>query len=428
MGAPNSVLMNFFLRILKARLFMLALACVVTSLYSVRMFAQCEAPTLKFYSPVLISGTNGQAGAVYLFQNVNPGVDAHIEVLGLYGGATLYNIDDSAGIGYYDAFQPYVGAAPNDTSYIDWKITFKVAGTTTDTLLPCIAVTGVDVDGDGAYLKEFIEAATPGSIAVDPATILNVSFDGVRSKAISTIYNIPLIDTSRLEAMFQMNFTNISTLLYRNGAVSTYGAQQIRQTCIYFKPFFHSSTFTLLPAKILSFGARTENEFTKIEWSASQEKDLEQYVVEKSVDRNTWSAVRIINPGNHAVNYYSVSDPEKNPGEVYYRLKQQNHRGSFSYSKIVSVRYANDQGEDIIHNTVVRNTLNLQVTSTANEDYLLEYYNMSGAKLQHQRFTIFAGRNFAAVGFPAKLSPGSYIVVIRNKAGERIYTSRVIKN
>src|SRR5688572_6555999 len=154
------------------KLVTVVIVILATSLISVRAVAQCSAPTLKFHSPVLISGLNGQIGSVYLFQNVNPGIDAHIEVLGLYGGATLYNIDDSLGIGYYDAFQPYVGAAPNDTSYVDWKITFKIGGTNTDTTLACLAVTGVDVDGDGGWLQEFIEAETPGSIAVHPETIL----------------------------------------------------------------------------------------------------------------------------------------------------------------------------------------------------------------------------------------------------------------
>ena len=125
------------------------IAMLVAGFFSTGLNAQCSAPTLKFHSPVLITGTNGQVGAVYLFAEVIPGVDAHIEIAGIYGGATLYNIDDSAGIGYYDAFQPYVGAAPNDTSYLDWKITFKIGGTTTDTTLACLAVTGVDVDGDG---------------------------------------------------------------------------------------------------------------------------------------------------------------------------------------------------------------------------------------------------------------------------------------
>src|SRR5438128_2726437 len=111
---------------------------------------QCTAPTLVFHSPVLISGTNGQVGAMYNFADVAPGLDAHIEITGLSGGANLFNIDDSAGIGYYDAFQPYVGAGAGDTSYLDWRITFKKGGTDDDTTLPCVAVTGVDVDGDGS--------------------------------------------------------------------------------------------------------------------------------------------------------------------------------------------------------------------------------------------------------------------------------------
>lgn len=218
--------------------------------------AQCSnAPTLKFHSPVLVSGTAGQVGAIYNFANVIPNVDAHVEITDLVGGAILYNIDDSAGIGFYDAFQPYIGAAANSTSYIDWRFTFKKEGTNTDTMLTCLAVTGLDIDGDGASLQEFIEAATPGSFAVDPSTNLAVSFDGVRSKAVSPITNVPMIDTTRLEAMFQMNFTNITTLDYRNGAISTYGAEQIRQTSIYFKPFFQ--TYFLLPTTLLSFTARS---------------------------------------------------------------------------------------------------------------------------------------------------------------------------
>src|SRR5688572_4209289 len=126
-----------------------SIIAVICILSAATATAQCSnAPTLKFFSPVLISGTDGQPGAVYRFANVAPGLDAHITVTALHGGAILYNIDDSAGIGYYDAFQPYIGAAANDTSFIDWKITFKKGGTDTDSMLPCLAVTGVDVDGD----------------------------------------------------------------------------------------------------------------------------------------------------------------------------------------------------------------------------------------------------------------------------------------
>jgi hypothetical protein len=421
--------MDKLTQILKKQFTITAIAFFMAILLSIRVNAQCSAPTLKFHSPVLLSGTDGQEGAIYLFQNVIPGVDANIEIIGIFGGATLYNIDDSTGIGYYDAFQPYVGAAPNDTSYIDWKISFKVAGTTDDTVLACLAVTGVDVDGDGAYLQEFIEAATPGSIAVDPNTILQVSFDGVKSKAISTIYNIPLIDTAHLEAMFQMNFTNISTLLYRNGAVSTYGAQQIRQTCIYFKPFFQSSTFTLLPVKILSFTAKNADEFTRLEWSASNENDIRNYTVEKSADGKIWREVQTVTHGSSTTgNIYSVTDMEKNIGNNYYRLKQVNIRGSVSYSRIIQLNNLNSSQKSVTHNTLVKNTLNFQVYGIAKDEYTVDYYTMTGSKVKQDRLQIHPGINSTSLQFPSQLSPGVYFLVVKNSKGQQIHNSRLIKN
>lgn len=411
------------------RLLVPLLALLIACQVQIETRAQCSAPTLSFHSPVLLTGTDGQPGAVYLFQNVIPNVDAHIEILGLYGGATLYNIDDSAGIGYYDAFQPYVGAAANDTSFIDWKITFKVGGTNDDTALACLAVTGVDVDGDGAYLQEFIEAATPGSIAVDPFTILNVTFDGVRSKAVSTIYNIPLIDSAHHEAMFQMNFTNISTLLYRNGAISTYGSQQIRQTCIYFKPFFSTSTYTLLPVKLLSFTARHAGNYTRVEWSASNEIDTKRYIVQKSADGRTWSDIETINAaGSKAVNNYAVVDKEEIAAKSYYRLKQVDSHDRVTYSKIISMENSTTLEKLVSHNTVVRDAINFQIQSTVKDEYTVGYFSVTGRKIRQDKLQINPGVNSKTVHITSEFSPGIYFVVIKNSIGAQVHSSKLVKN
>ncbi|HMF71463.1 MAG TPA: hypothetical protein VK616_08305 [Flavitalea sp.] len=411
------------------KIFKISLLLLAMSLLALTGMAQCISPSLKFHSPVLLSGTDKQEGAVYLFQNVAPGIDAHIEVVQIYGGATLYNIDDSAGIGYYDAFQPYVGAVANDTSYIDWKISFKVSGTSTDTILGCVAVTGVDVDGDNSSLREFIEAATPGSIATDPLTILNVSFDGVRSKAISTIFNIPLIDTSHHEAMFQMNFTNMSTLLYRNGAVSTYHAEQIRQTCIYFKPFFSTSTFVVLPVKLLSFTAKPIAEFIRLDWSATNESDVINYVIEKSSDAKTWKNMQSVNRGTSmTINNYAVIDAEKNAGAVFYRLKQINSRGLIFYSKVIQTGSMAADAVTVTHNTLIKNNINFQIQGTVNDQLSVYYYSMTGSKIKQDRFQIHPGMNSTSAYFSSQLTPGLYFLVVKNNKGEQVHSSRFIKN
>lgn len=339
----------------------------------------------------------------------------------------LYNIDDSTGIGYYDAFQPYVGAGANDTSYIDWRITFKKGGTSIDTSLACLAVTGVDVDGDGSSLKEFIEAATPGSFSVDPFTNLAVSFDGVRSKAISPVANIPMIDTSHLEGMFQMNFTNISSLDYRNGAISTYGAPQIRQTCIYFKPFFQS--YFLLPTTLLSFTARPLQQTVELKWSATDEGDLKNYTLQRSEDGKSWANIGNIPVlSSNLTNNYLVNDFSEFDVITYYRLMQVLKNGTVKYSAIVKTSPRDAAStQSFSNNTVFSNSIRLQMTAATNEEYSMSVYSLSGSLLVNKKNAIHAGTNTTVIDISSSVVPGVYLLVVKDSKGKEVYHSKLVK-
>jgi hypothetical protein len=304
-----------------------------------------------------------------------------------------------------------------------------VHGTSTDTALTCLAVTGVDVDGDGAYLQEFIEAATPGSIAVDPNTILSVSFDGVRSKAVSLVNNIPLIDTAHREAMFQMNFTNISTLLYRNGAISTYGSQEIRQTCIYFKPFFDVSLYTILPVKLISFSARPSGKETVISWSASGEQDAKNYTVQKSTDGEHWKNIGTVPTAAAAAsNNYFITDFENNTVVTYYRLKQTDINNRSVYSTILRINTGVVSNTGFSNNTIFTNAINLQVTTPVNDSYSIEVYSLAGNKIKQQQSNVYAGVNTASIEIPAAMPAGIYLMTVKNNKGQQVYNSKIIKN
>ncbi len=392
---------------------------------SLHIHAQLPAPaypSLTFNSPSLISGTDLQVNAVYLFPNVVTGVDAHVTIMGFTGGAWLAEIDNTTGAGYYDAFQPYVGAGANDTSYIDWKFVFKKAGTNTDTILPVLAVTGVDVDGDASALKEFISAATPGSFALDANTYLNFSFDGIKSTAISTIDNYPLIDTANRRSMFQMNFTNINTILYRNGAITTSGSQ-IRQTSIYFKSFFNF--MTLLPVKILSFDARSNNSNTVINWTASEEEDLKNYTVQKSADGIKWKDIATVNPTiKGSINKYSITDLERNTATTYYRLQQKAMNGTATYSKVVTLVIKNKLVQ-VTKISATGSTINVQANTTAAGDYILDMYTSNGVKILQTRNKLYNGVNQYNITLPPTIGKGIYIVVIKSKSGELIYNNKI---
>jgi hypothetical protein len=403
---------------------LLALAFLIFG-FSISASSQCSAPTLTFNTPKMLSGTHGTVGAIYLFENVIPGVDCHVEIMDIVGGAGLTDIDNTD-MGYYDAFQPYVLAGAYDTSFLDWKFTFKVAGTFIDTTLACLAVTAIDVDGNNMNLKEFVEAATPGSFAVDPFTNLVVSFDGVRSKAEGQITTIPLIDTNQRQAMFQMNFVNINSLLYRNGAITT-GDTMTRHTCIYFKPFFQN--WIVLPVKLLSFNANEQAQGTTINWTATSEQDTKYYTIQKSEDGKVWKDIYTVNTiGGNAVNKYSYLDNAKARGITYYRLRQTAVNGSSSYSKIVKTGNGSTVTTAASSNTIFTDVINIAISNSINKNLVAELHAINGNRVKQQEYVVQAGSSSLQLYTTAGLSSGIYLLSVKDKSGNIIYRTKVYKN
>lgn len=386
--------------------------------------AQCVAPNMVFKDPALIAGVDNSIGAVYRFSDVTTGVDCFVEILNLVNGAGLTYIDDTTG-GYRDAFQPHVWAGM-DTTFLEWKFTFKIAGTSTDTTLDCLAVTAIDVDGNDVDLKEFVEAATPGSFSIDPFSSLSVSFDGVRNRAIGQTTMIPLIDTNRRDAMFQMNFTNINSLTYRNGSIST-GTAMTRHTCIYFKPFF--TQYTLLPVKLHFFTAQANQDNTILRWSASDEQQLNFYTIQKSKDGKNWYDIRLQAPSiNNGINNYSFTDQERISGKTWYRLKQTDQKGQITYSKVVQV-VQNNSNTSISQPVFSNEGLHALVTTPISQPIRFDIYTISGQHIGGQQKTVYAGTSNILVTIPSTvMSNGIYIVIAKNTEGQTILRGKAIKN
>jgi hypothetical protein len=389
-------------------------------------WSQCgNPPSLVFANPVLIGGTDGQVGAIYRFPNVAPGLDCHIQILALGNGAQLGEIDNTTQ-GYYDAWQPYVTAGANDTSYLDWLITFKKGGTYTDTVLPCLAITAVDVDGDNASLKEFVRAATPGAYAVDPFTVLTVGFDGTYNTATGQITTIPSIDTNHREAMFQMNFANKSSIIYRNGSISTKNTTDVRHTCIYFKPFFQD-ILVILPVKLHSFSATVINQSTRLAWMVQEESSMYSYVVQRSTDGIQWTEIDKIYAVNApGYNSYYVYDEQRPDGIAYYRLHLTDNTGRRSFSTVVQAGNNAVQALSVKTAILLQKSLSLQVNSPVPDGYSVRLYTMQGQLVAQKQFVIAAGMNQLTTELPP-VSEALYILTITNRHGHLIYTNKMLR-
>ena len=383
---------------------------------------------LAFTNPTLISGSDGQVGAIYKFPNVCSEVDAWMEIVELAGGATLSSIDESS-TGYNEAFQPFINIPGHSTASIQWRIRFKVAGTSTDTTLAKVQLTGVDVDGGGG-IREFIEATYPTSYSLNSPTILTVTNSSGNYRAVSNFSTVSNIDTSARQAMYQMNYNNVNSFLYRTGAISTNSGSETRQTSLYFASFLTGNI--ALPISLTRFEAELREDRVFLVWTTASEIDNDYFTIERSSDGETFEELkRKRGAGNStSVLNYSLYDESPLKGYSYYRLKQTDYDGKYSYSNIVKVK----NGKLVMNSDLdiysispnpfsERFTVRYTIQQDSEVDFML--VNSAGKILASQRLYATKGFNDFDHEINGRLETGIYFVVLSNQ--EQKIVKKILK-
>ena len=100
----------------------------------------------------------------------------------------------------------------------------------------------------------------------------------------------------------------------------------------------------IVPVELLAFTASVNNSEVQLLWSTASELNNRGFEIERAIDvENNFVTVAFVSGkgSSSEINYYSFSDKPDLNGvhNIYYRLKQIDFDGSFSYSNIVNVTY-----------------------------------------------------------------------------------------
>ncbi len=100
----------------------------------------------------------------------------------------------------------------------------------------------------------------------------------------------------------------------------------------------------IVPVELLAFNASVNGSQVQLLWSTASELNNLGFEIERSVnDQDNFITIGFIDgKGNSTeINYYSfIDNPQLNGiNQIYYRLKQVDFDGSFSYSSVVNVSY-----------------------------------------------------------------------------------------
>jgi hypothetical protein len=104
--------------------------------------------------------------------------------------------------------------------------------------------------------------------------------------------------------------------------------------------FSFASNFFALPIDLMYLRATAVENNVQLDWATAQEINNDYFTVERSADGKNFTEVTTVNgKGNSKeVNKYSAVDYMPYSGVTYYRLKQTDFDGKFTYSKTVAVQ------------------------------------------------------------------------------------------
>ncbi len=189
-----------------------------------------------------------------------------------------------------------------------------------------------------------------------------------------------------------------------------------------------STDCTILPIELMSFDANASEHGNELSWQTLSEINNDYFILETSKDARNFQAIGSVKGAgnsNELLSYYLM---DKNPiaSITYYRLKQVDFDGKFSYSDIVSVRRIDD-GEVVISPNPVKNVLNIELKTIQAENYNFMVVDLLGAVIE-KNIHLNKGTNNIKLDVFADLPQGFYMLKIVDENNTIITTKKIVKN
>ena len=140
-----------------------------------------------------------------------------------------------------------------------------------------------------------------------------------------------------------------------------------------------------LPVKLAYFSGQEERfKKVKLEWVTVAEEQNEYFVIEHSIDGQTFREVGQIDGNGTSISehYYSFWDEFPYSGENYYRLKQVNFDESFEYSDVITVVVGIDMVSPLmLAPSVASEAISLIFNQQPKENSIVEVFNSTGLNI-----------------------------------------------
>ncbi|MGZ4058614.1 MAG: T9SS type A sorting domain-containing protein, partial [Bacteroidia bacterium] len=183
-----------------------------------------------------------------------------------------------------------------------------------------------------------------------------------------------------------------------------------------------------LPIELLNFNAIMNNGKVDLNWTTATESNNNYFTIEKSKDGVDFETVTEIRAAGNSTATIDYTDQDPNPysGISYYRLKQTDFNGQYTYSSLAAVNYYfGEDGISIYPNPGSPGSpINLDIKGLKDQEILVVLRDMSGKEFYSKVIITSTDDQLEAIDTEQRLSAGTYIVIA--SSNNRVYSQKII--
>ena len=185
----------------------------------------------------------------------------------------------------------------------------------------------------------------------------------------------------------------------------------------------------ILPIELIQFNVEQRGEAAGISWVTASETNNDYFTIEKSKNLQEWSPVtNIAGAGNSTTKkYYSYQDYDHYSGLSFYRMKQTDYDGRFSYSSILSIDFnANEENVFNVYPTRSIGNFNISFSGQKDKPLLIVVRNVLGQEFYSNGFVLDTDFFVQPMELSGILTPGIYLVIA--SSDDHVFSRRIIIN
>jgi hypothetical protein len=180
-----------------------------------------------------------------------------------------------------------------------------------------------------------------------------------------------------------------------------------------------------LPVTLINFSGKNNGVNNVLSWTVSNEQSAGYYELERSTDGQHFSFVsKVIASGRNNYDYIDNISAANFP-VYFYRLKNIDKDGKFSYSAIVKLRLTGKGLFVQVSPNPFTERLNVNIESLVKDKATIILADFSGRQLYKKNIQLSPGNNAFEINETSKLSKGNYFLTIISS--QQTQSIRVIK-